>query len=384
VAITVVNFLMAMNFYLLMMVVAKFATDRFDASPAMAGLAASIFVVGGLITRPLAGRLIHRLGQLKTLYLGVVMTVVWTALYFAAADVGLLLLVRLLHGAAFGITSVTTATMIVGVIPSARYGEGIGYFTLSQTLATAIGPFVGLLLLQHGSFDAIVIASTAVPTVGLLMMPSLRVREMRHTVERRGRPRKLRLSDFVERAVIPIALAIALVYLGYASVMSFLALYAQDIGLMTAASGFFVVLAVVVFVSRPFVGRRFDSKGENSVIYPAIVMLAVGMVLLSQARHSVMLLLAAVAIGLGFGAVQSSGQTIAVKLVPSHRVGFANSTFFAFMDIGVGMGPWLCGLLVPLAGYRGMYGIMAAVMMVGLALYYALHGRRAPGDAAAP
>jgi MFS family permease len=126
VAITVVNFLMAMNFYLLMMVVAKFATDRFDASPAMAGLAASIFVVGGLITRPLAGRLIHRLGQLKTLYLGVVMTVVWTALYFAAADVGLLLLVRLLHGAAFGITSVTTATMIVGVIPSARYGEGIG------------------------------------------------------------------------------------------------------------------------------------------------------------------------------------------------------------------------------------------------------------------
>jgi len=119
------------------------------------------------------------------------------------------------------------------------------------------------------------------------------------------------------------------------------------------------------------------------VIYPAVLTLAAGMVLLSQARHGAMLLLAAVAIGLGFGAVQSSGQTIAVKLVPAHRVGFANSTFFAFMDIGVGMGPWLCGLLIPLSGYRGMYGVMAALMIVGLVLYHVLHGRRATRAAAA-
>ena len=43
------------------------------------------------------------------------------------------------------------------MIPRERYGEGIGYFTLGQTLSTAIGPAIGLLLIGRGGFDPIII-----------------------------------------------------------------------------------------------------------------------------------------------------------------------------------------------------------------------------------
>jgi len=80
----------------------------------------------------------------------------------------------------------------------------------------------------------------------------------------------------------------------------------------------------------------------------------------SQARHGAVLLLAAAIIGVGLGSVTSSGQTLVAKITSPHRLGLANSTFLMLADVGVGIGPLLCGLLIPLTGYRGMYVVMAA------------------------
>ena len=57
-----------------------------------------------------------------------------------------------------------------------------------------------------------------------------------------------------------------------------------------------------------------DRKGENIIIYPAIVIMAVGILMLSQTQNSVMLLASAALLGFGFGNIQSVCQTIAVKV----------------------------------------------------------------------
>lgn len=103
----------------------------------------------------------------------------------------------------------------------------------------------------------------------------------------------------------------------------------------------------------------------------------VGMFILSQAHHGYTLLLAGVFIGLGSGAVQSSCQAIAVKVAPPHRVGLANSTFFMFSDIGLGIGPVIFGLFTPFIGYRGVYASTAVVAFACVFLYYLMHGKKA-------
>jgi len=80
-------------------------------------------------------------------------------------------------------------------------------------------------------------------------------------------------------------------------------------------------------------------------------------------------------IGLGFGVVQSSGQAISVKVTPRHRLGLANSTYFIFLDLGTGIGPFILGLFIPYTGYRGMYIGMAIVTFACMFLYYLLHGK---------
>ncbi len=372
-----VNFLTALNFYLLMIIISEYAMNRFDSSPSQAGLSASIFIIGALIARPFAGKRIARIGYKKMLCVGGMASLGMTLFYFGVNSVIFLFVVRFFHGAAFGIVSTSAATIVADIVPKERSGEGIGYYSLSQTLATAIGPFIGMLLSQQGSYSMIFAACAIVSAICLVMAPFLSLRKMEFTQEQMKEMQGFKFSNYVETGVIPISIVCLIIYLCYSSIISFLSVYAKEIHLVEAASFFFIVFAVVVLISRPAVGRLFDWKGENSIMYLAILIFAIGMFLFSHSYHSYALLLAAVLIGLGFGAIQSSTQAIAVKITPQHRLGLANSTYFIFSDIGMGSGPLLVGFIIPFIGYRGMYTVVSIIGLACLLLYYLVHGRTA-------
>jgi MFS family permease len=82
-------------------------------------------------------------------------------------------------------------------------------------------------------------------------------------------------------------------------------------------------------------------------------------------------------VGLGYGTLSSSGQAISIKVSPKERMGLATSTWFIFLDGGIGIGPFILGFLIPLMGYRGLYLIMGIIVFACLFLYYFLHGRKA-------
>lgn len=262
------------------------------------------------------------------LYAGLFVSLILTLLYLAAANAALLLIIRFLHGVTFGVAGVATGTIVAGIVPEERYGEGIGYYALSQTLAAALGPSIGLLLIQYNTFQSVIIVCSIASALGLLLLPFLAVGNLMLTAEEVEETRGLKLRSFIEPKVIPISSVFLVTFICYSSAVSFMALYAQEIHLERAASVFFIVYAAVVFISRPYVGRRFDNKGENSVMYMALPIFAIGFVIFSQAHHGLVLLPAGVVIAFGFGATHASSQAITVKITPPHRRGLATSTFY--------------------------------------------------------
>ncbi|HPS88630.1 MAG TPA: MFS transporter [Methanosarcina vacuolata] len=378
VVIFVENFIAALSFYLLMIVISGYAMGKFNSSPGEAGFSASIFIIGGLIARLFVGKWIGQIGHKKTLYAGVILSLIMTLLYFRINNIFLLFTVRFLHGMGFGITTTATATIVANIIPMERKGEGIAYFGLSQILATAIGPFLGMFISQHGSFVMIFATCAVASAISLVILPFLSsLHKMELTKEQLEKMKGFKFNNFFEPRVIPISVVCMFIFSCYSSVVSFLEVYSKEIHLVDAASFFFIVYAAVILVSRPIIGRLFDSKGENAIMYPAILIFTAGMILFSQTHHSYTILLAAALIGLGFGAIQSSTQAISVKITPQHRMGLANSTYFAFSDIGMGIGPLMVGFIIPFTGYRGIYMLMAVFAVVCLLLYYLLHGKKA-------
>ncbi|MDU7036678.1 MAG: MFS transporter, partial [Staphylococcus simulans] len=123
-------------------------------------------------------------------------------------------------------------------------------------------------------------------------------------------------------------------------------------------------------------GKVFDNYGANKVVYPVLVLFVIGLVLLSVTHSSWMLLFSAIFIGIGYGTLIPSFQTIAIQASPPEKIGLATSTFYIFADLGAGAGPTLLGILIGSVGYRNLYMLMALLLVGVIALYYFMHGRK--------
>lgn len=377
ITVLVINFLAYLVLYSLIVCIASYVVDKFHASANMAGLVAGIFIIGALIGRLGAGRIIEDKGSKKVLLVGAIFFILTSALYFATISLSLLTITRILHGIAYGAISTATGTILAKILPHGRRGEGIAYYSMSAVLAMAFGPFIGILLIQQTDFK--IIFMVALILAILIFAISFIVSEIPSKSPKQYEVKAVKsfhISNFIELKAMPISIIGLSIGFCYSVMLTFIPLYTKQIHLDEAASFFFIVHAVAIFFSQPFFGRLFDVKGANFVVYPCLIILAIGMLLLGQINHGITLLLAGAIIGLGYGNFVSCGQAIAIKEVPPHRLGLATATYFMLLDLGIGIGPYLLGSLVPFLGYRGLYSIMSVMILATIPLYYFLHGRK--------
>ena len=111
-------------------------------------------------------------------------------------------------------------------------------------------------------------------------------------------------------------------------------------------------------------------------MYPSLISFILGLILISKASSSFALLFSGVLIALGYGTIYTCIQTIAIKVSPKHRIALATSTFFIFIDGGIGVGPLIIGNIIPILGFRGMYISLAAIVFLSIFLYYFVHGKK--------
>lgn len=374
---SVINIFIALIFYLLVVTIASYTITRFHTSTSIAGLVSGIFVIGALFGRLGIGRIIDNVENRKVFIVSLLLFAFTTASYLVSTTLPMLILSRLLHGIAFGVAATTIGTIVARILPTHRYGEGLSYFSMSIILATAIGPFIGILLIKYTNFELIFIFNLILAILCLLL--SFTVKEPAHKLSKPDKikgARSFRISNYLEFKAVPISIIALIISFTYSGVITFISIYAQQINLLDAASIFFIVFAITVIVSRPITGRLLDIKGANIVMYPCLFIYAIAMLLFSQVNAGITLILAGVLFGLGYGNFQSISQAIAIKVAPPHKLGLATATFFIFFDLGYGLGPYLFGFLVPFLGYRGLYSMMVIPILAAAVLYYFLYGKK--------
>src|SRR5699024_8122235 len=166
---SIVNFVLMLSMYLLLVTMAGYAMLRFEASTGMAGLVASIFIIGVLGGRLYAGRQIQKFGTKKMLVIGIIIFVMMSFFYFVDFGIYALLAVRVIQGVGLGFATTATGTIVSQVIPPSRNGEGISYFSISVVLSTAIGPLIGIILIEALNYTSIFVFSSIVGIVSLIM-----------------------------------------------------------------------------------------------------------------------------------------------------------------------------------------------------------------------
>ena len=376
------NLFVMTGYYSLMVTIGLYSVNHLQASTSTSGLIVGITVIGILISRFSSGYLTHIFSNKSLMLAGTILLIPTTLLYQFVNSVGFLIIVRLIQGIGIGLVSTVTNTAVVLLFPKARTGEGIGYFSLSTILATAIGPFVGLLVEQHLGFNNMFVMETILSICALLFC--LLVNNKNITFHFTDKHPQITIRDFLEPKALPIASTIFIVGLGYAAIQAYLSFYTTELNLTSYSSVFFLIYAFAILISRPFTGRIIDRFGENSVIIPSAIINMLGMVLLATANSGWMILTSAFLIGLGFGNFQSTCQTVAAKSVPIERLSPATATYFVLFDLSLGVGPYALGVIEPMTGYRGLFWLMSITIIIGLLWYLFIHGRKNKGFVNSP
>lgn len=160
--------------YSTLVTVGNVSIEKYGAAPSIAGFVASIFIVGVLIGRALSGYQINNIGARKIMYIGTLLFFITYILYFIDGGLYFLIAVRLLNGLATGIISTALNTLATISVPPERRGEGISHFSLSMVLGSAVGPFLSFLLLEHISFNTMLIYIGIIVLVISFMLPFIK------------------------------------------------------------------------------------------------------------------------------------------------------------------------------------------------------------------
>ncbi|TDQ37185.1 MFS transporter [Aureibacillus halotolerans] len=365
------NFFVFLVFYALLTILPVFAINELHQSDASAALMTTIFLVSCIAIRPLAGKVTDRFGKGTTIR--------WSVFFFAALafiypfvhSFPWMLALRFFHGIPFSLATTALGAVAADLVPTGKKGEGLGYFVMSMNVAVVLGPFIALTAVQYMSYTnvftllAFLLLLAYATSFGILSPRSKTITSNR----------SFHLKHLFEIRSIPIACIGFLTAFSYASVISFISVYAQTIGLFAYVNFFFVVFAAAMIFSRPFTGRLFDTSGPTAVIPLALIVFAAGLMLLSMTDTIWMLLLCGVFIGLGYGSLLPCYQTMAVQAATPERSSYATATFFSFFDSGIAVGSFALGIVAVQTGYSHLYMGCALFLLLPLIGYLLLHFR---------
>lgn len=360
--ITIINFLVFFGFQMLLPTFPVYVKNL-GGKDSIIGLITGIFTVSALVARPLSGRVLDKIGRKGVFIAGMGISILAVLSYGWIPTIGLILLFRLIHGFGWGASSTASSTVASDNIPRERFGEGMGYFSLASSFAMAVAPAVGLYVVSKYSFHILFFVSAGLAILGFLLAFTLKYQK----VEKQEQP-KVKAALYEKSSIRP-SIVIFFVCITYGSLTSFLPLYAAQKGIQNIGL-FFTVFAVSLLISRPAFGKIIDRFGFDFAVVPGLSCVLIAMVLLSQASVLPVFLVVAFVYGTGFGAVQSSLQTMAVVNTPPHRLGAANATFLTGFDSGIGLGAIILGAVASTVGYSQMYLWAVVSLIIAFILYF--------------
>lgn len=368
------NFLLFFAFYLIMPILPFYLVEEFSAGRSMVGFILSCYTIACLCIRPFSGYLLDTFNR-KPLYLlaYTVFTVIFGG-YVVAGALAVFIGLRIVHGLAFGMVSVAGNTIVIDILPSARRGEGVGYYGLANNLAMSFGPMIGLFM--HGTcpYEVIFACSLGSGCLGILMA-SLVKTPRKAPVAREP----VSLDRFLLVKGIPAGIALLLLSIPYGITTTYVAMYADEIGIETSTGLYFTCMAVGLAISRIFSGKQVDKGRITQVISMGMYLAFFCFVALYACEPmmerfprftSEFFLAIALLQGVAFGTMFPAFNTLFVNLAPNNQRGTATSTYLTSWDVGIGIGLMLGGYIGERWGSFSYAYLMGAGLTVLSTVYF--------------
>ncbi len=358
-------FLCFLSFFFLLPILPMYLSSHFGADKTQVGLVLGTFTVAPLLTRPVFAYFLDKGYKRSVLLISFLFFGLFSLPYVFAPSIVALFALRVIHGATWGGTTISSASIVVDFIPPERRGEGLGIYGVGMTFAMAFGPLLATSLVSEDRFFSVFLIATALGLLAFLVAAAIRFPAL--TPDRAKQP-KLSTHTFVEQRVLPIAFNMLIMSFCYGGLISFVPLYAKEIGIQNPGV-FFLVFACGIGIARLFAGKSFDRRGPRLAGIAAFVTMGIGFVCLALLRSFSGFFTAAFILGLSQGMLTPTFQAMVNELVSADRRGAANSTYFTAFDLGIAAGSITVGILADKIGLANAFLICSILCGVGLVFF---------------
>lgn len=358
------NFMIFFSFMLVTPLLPIYLSETFAADKHVIGVVLSGYTLTALLVRPFSGFIVDSYPRKQVLLICFFLMFIFFAGYLVAGSLLLFAIVRTLHGAPFGATTVANSTVAIDVLHPSRRAEGIGYYGLSNNIATAISPSVAIYIYQlTHNFDLIFAISMAVAGIGLIINSTVKL-EKRELIKDK---KVISLDRFFLLKSWSQSLTMVCFAFSYGILSTYIAIYGKEQLGITSGTGLFFLLMSLGLICSRLIGNKSLSKGkivENASI--GIVISLVGYFIFAAVNNSFGYYSAALIIGLGNGHMFPAFQTMYINLAPHSQRGTANSSLLISWDVGVGLGILIGGVVVEYFGYNASFWVSAVVNLLGV------------------
>lgn len=365
----IANFMIFFSFMLLTPLLPLYLKETFDADKQMIGLVLSGYTLTALLIRPFGGFFVDSFPRKKVLLLFYGLFCIFFGGYLMAGSLLLFAIVRTLHGAPFGATTVSNSTVAIDVLHPSRRAEGIGYYGLSNNIASAIAPALAIYILQiSDSYELLFWIALITSSIGFAINATLKLND-RELVK--DKP-KVSLDRFFLLKGWSEALAMVCYSFSYGVIATYVAIYGKEELGITGGTGFFFMLLSIGLILSRLVGSRTLRQGK--IVKNASVGVCIslcGYLLFAALHNSIGYYGAALVIGLGNGHMWPAFQTMFINLAPHTQRGTANSSVLISWDIGVGLGILVGGILSENVGYHWAFWAAWIMNLIGVVIFFA-------------
>jgi len=351
-----------------------YATGPIGSDEAGAGLAFGAFGITALVCRPLAGRLSDVHGRTPLLVAGALMAAAGMLLLPYVDTLAGVVAIRLLQGVAEAAFFVAGFALLADLAPPQRLGEALSYNSLGLYLGIAFGPPLGEIVVETWGFtEAWWVAG------GLAVAAAVIVRWVPEVVSPGGDGH----GKLIHRPGIAVSLGFFASLAAISGFLAFASLWSSEVGLDNTSLAL-VVYGTVIVVCRIAFARVPDRFPSLPLATASLVAIAAGLAVIVawQSGTGLMVGVVVMAIGVSFS-TPAFFAAIFATASPAER-GAAAGTASAFIDLGLGFGPIVLGLVAREQDLSWAFGVGCAIALGGAAWTALMSWRRSSEPVARP
>jgi transporter, major facilitator family protein len=333
----------------------------------LAGIITGSMSIVSIFLRPIAGNLVDLYSKYCLSLIGGILILIGVSGYWLVNTSGLLILFRLINGTGFVLATICMTTWLAFLVPRRFVGEAMGFYGLMNALAMAVAPLIAINSYKVIGYRYSMMIASLAAVIMLIMIKFVK----NHAIPQN----KLSLKNIkhiriIQKDTIPVALLMLFFSIPYFATQADLVEYVAMRKLSVSVGYFFLIYALSLLIIRIWLKRFFDTIAFGFWFWLSLIAMIIFLISMAFMKNNFIMLIAAVALSIGYGVIYSINQTTALLLSPLDQQGLASSTVYLGLDFGMASAPILGGIIASTIPHFYFYPIMLIMVPFVLVIYF--------------